>query len=93
MYKANLLWQNGTNGTSTKFLGEMNADPENLMLAEEGGPCRRRILWISGKQVTDNNLITSVSHLETAGKQKDNDFIWKHLNLSTNQWEQKKKYI
>lgn len=68
----------------------MNVDLENLMLAEEGGPYRMRISWIPSKQVTDNNLITSVSHLETTGKQKDNDFISRHLNLTTNQWKQKK---
>lgn len=71
----------------------MNADLKNLMLAKEGGPCRRRVLWLPSKQVTDNNLIISVSHLESTGKQKDNDFISRHLNLSTNQWKQKKKNL
>lgn len=89
LYKYNLHWQNGTNGTSIKSLGEMNADLKNLMMAKEGGPCRR-VLWLPSKQITDNNLITSVSHLQSTGKQKDNDLISRHLSLSTNQWKQKK---
>lgn len=68
----------------------MNADLKNLMLAKEGGPCRRRVLSLPSKQVTDNNLIASVSHLQSTGKQEDHDFVSTHLNLSTNQWKQKK---
>lgn len=63
----NLYWQNCTNCTSIKSLGEITANLEDLILTK-GRRSSQKKSFVNPNKQSDNNLVTSVSLLETTGK-------------------------